>query len=876
MNDSTPNRDALDRITDEIRDQRLGDDAAAAATDRVWKRLRSELAEDHALRSCDDVRALLPAYVAGELSEARALLVGDHTRECVPCRRALLELRSGERPADAADPAARRRQRLPNWLAIAAAVVVLIGGGVLATRIVGNLLAERSFEARVASIDGPLYLVDDRATVPLGAGDTIRARQRLRTARTSGAFLTLDDGSVIEMAPRSELELHASRRGATIELDRGNIIVHAADQGRHRLAVTTDDCLVAVKGTIFAVNAGLKGSRVSVIEGEVEVRYGRSHSSLLPGQQVTTDTRLATVAIEDEIAWSRHADRYTDLLRELTRLQRDIVDVVDTGAPRTSTRLLDLAPPDTVLYIAMPNLVEGLGAARQIFSGRLAESDVLRDWWQREIVANGIDAEIEASLDRLQFLGEALGDEVVVALPGSVLDGTGGPVVLAEVDDPAALRALIDDNLHGAPGAADAVAVVDDPSQPVADGTEIVIWVTDDLVAAAPTADALRAVSSLKRGSAQSRFASTNLYARLAERYAAGIEWLVGFDVERSLAATAANDADTDMLDRIGLLDATTLVAERHRTAAGSAVDAELRFRGRRHGVAAWLAEPAPLSTLDFISADASLVSAAAAKDGLELFDELLDLIAANGPETLSELERFEDDLGIDLRDDLASAIGGEAAFALDGPVLPVPSWKLVLEVYDPGTLEHAFNQVIDRANTELEANGSEPISIRHDAGSGLVTTTVSHPSSPISLTWTVTDGYLVAGPSRAAVEQALRIRNSGLGLTGSRVFRDLLPANGFANCSALVYRNLTGLVGALPTGAMTGELAPYQELLNESASPGLICVYGLDDRILLSGTGPSLLSLAPVLGMPGMIPTDELVGAIDDETSDEALSSRS
>ena len=31
----------------------------------------------NALRSCDDVRALLPAYVAGELSEARTLLVGD-------------------------------------------------------------------------------------------------------------------------------------------------------------------------------------------------------------------------------------------------------------------------------------------------------------------------------------------------------------------------------------------------------------------------------------------------------------------------------------------------------------------------------------------------------------------------------------------------------------------------------------------------------------------------------------------------------------------------------------------------------------------------------------------------------------------------------
>ncbi|MGD8440568.1 MAG: FecR family protein, partial [Holophagae bacterium] len=811
--------------------------------------------------------------------EARALLVDDHTRGCVPCRRALLELRGGGRTAQSSDATAVRRHRLPTWLAAAAAVVVLIGGSVLATRVIGNLLAERAFTARVASIDGPLYLVDDRDTVKLGAGDTIRARQRLRTARSAGAFLTLDDGSVIEMAPRSELELHASRRGATIELDRGNIIVHAADQGRHRLAVTTEDCRVAVKGTIFAVNAGLKGSRVSVIEGEVDVRYGRSHSSLLPGEQVTTNSRLATVAIEDEIAWSRHADEYADLLRELTRLQRDIVDVVDTAAPRTSTRLLDLAPPDTVLYIAMPNLADGLGAARQVFSSRLADSEVLRDWWQREIVATGIDVEIEASLDRLQFLGEALGDEVVVALPASVLGGTGGPVVLAEVDDAAALRALLDDHLLGTPGAASAVAVVDDPAEPVADGAEIVIWVGDDLVAAAPTADALRAVADVERTSGTTAFATTDLYARLAERYTRGVEWLIGFDVERGLTATAAIGPadDTAMLGRLGLLDATTLVGERYRTAAGSAVDAELRFRGPRHGVAAWLAEPAPLSTLDFISADASLVSAAAAKDGLELFDELLDVVAATGPESLTELERFEDHLGIDLRDDLASAIGGEGAFALDGPVLPVPTWKLVLEVYDPETLEHAFRQVIDRANAELAATGAEPITIRHDERNGLVTTTVSHPSSPISLTWTMADGYLVAGPNRAAVEHALRIRSSGLGLTESTVFRDLLPTNGFTNCSALVYRNLSGLIGVLPTGAMSGELAPYQQLLNDSAAPGLICVYGLDDRILVSGTGPSLLSLAPVLGMPGLIPTDELVGSMADHPPRiEAVSSRS
>ena len=37
---------------------------------------------------------------------------------------------------------------------------------------------------------------------------------------------------------------------------------------------------------------------------------------------------------------------------------------------------------------------------------------------------------------------------------------------------------------------------------------------------------------------------------------------------------------------------------------------------------------------------------------------------------------------------DLAASLGGEFALALDGPLMPVPSWKLVSEVYDPGRFQ--------------------------------------------------------------------------------------------------------------------------------------------------------------------------------------------
>ena len=870
MTDSTRNPDFLDRVAGEIHDHVLDDETVAAATDRVWNAIHAEFAVDTSLRSCADVQTLLPAFVAGELPEGKALLVGDHTRECVPCRRALLELRNGGERFSRPSAPRLENHSLPTWLKVAAALLLMIGAGSMAWISGGNFLADRNLSAQIASNDGSLQLVSDHETTDLAEGDNIAAHQRIRASRDAGAFIRLADGSMIEMAPRSEIALRGSRRGTTIELGRGNIIVHAAKQGRGRLAVTTSDCEVAVKGTIFAVNHGLKGSRVSVIEGEVEVRQGGIQAMLLPGDQLTTDDRLKGVAIEDEIAWSANADEHRRLLAELTRLQVAVADAVDIAAPRTSTRLLDLAPADTVLYVAMPNLTEGLGAARQIFSSRLAESEVLRDWWQREIVEANIDTQIEDSLDQLQFLGDAVGDEVVVALGSSGLPGASTPLFLAELEDPQAFRTRLEERLASIPDGTRPVQLLADPDEPISDGVEVLIWVTDDLVVAAGTADLIRGVAARLDGTAQSTFVGTELHQRLGERYAAGVEWLLGIDLQRTIVE-ATRDSEPDvvaMMERFGLTDATTMVFERHRDEIGSRIDADLRFDGPRRGVAAWLAEPAPLATLDFVSQDAYLVSAVAAKDGIELFDELLGMVAELGPDALGEFESFESEIGIDLRDDLAAAIGGEGTFAVDGPVLPIPTWKLILEVYDPVTLEHTIGQLIQRANTELAANGKDPIEIDVRTADGQTLTTLRHSSSPVAFTYTLQNGFLVAGSSRWAVENAMAVRHSGMGLATSAGFRELLPDNGFTDCSALIYRNLAPIIGVLPQGAMGSQLGEYETLLKESAAPGLFCAYGLEDRILIAGSGPSLVGLAPLLGVQTLMDLDQTAADGPDELS--------
>ncbi|MEJ2189754.1 MAG: FecR family protein, partial [Acidobacteriota bacterium] len=377
------NEELVERVAGEIREQRLDDDTVHQAVDRVWKRLENQEAGRRPLASCEDFQAAIPALVAGTLPEARALLVADHTRECVPCRRALIEARgqtSGTAgPARKNLGASRRRNRI---LLRVAAALLAITGGVIGVRVVGNLMANRELRASVQAVDGSLQFVAQNEVRELDTGSFVLAHQVVRTKKDSGAFLRLGDGSVIEMDERSELALKASQRGTTIDLRRGNIIVHAADQHGGRLFVGTNDCTVAVKGTIFAVDHGLKGSRVSVIEGEVEVVQGSRSSVLQPGDQLSTDARLRPVPLEDEFSWSRDAENHRELVRALRGLRRAVAGAIDTAPPRSSTRLLDMAPGDTLIYAAIPNLTADLDAARAALAEHLAASNALSEWWQ--------------------------------------------------------------------------------------------------------------------------------------------------------------------------------------------------------------------------------------------------------------------------------------------------------------------------------------------------------------------------------------------------------------------------------------------------------------------------------------------------------------
>src|SRR4029079_16455845 len=141
----TNDESILDKVTAEIRNTPVDPDAESAAAGRVWARVSAAAGEAKLqspavvaadrIEGCNDFQSLIPAYISGNLSEARSLLLVDHTHECIPCRKAMKEARV--RRAGTQTPAKANRSTLrPVILRWGIAAALVIGFGLLAVPLV--------------------------------------------------------------------------------------------------------------------------------------------------------------------------------------------------------------------------------------------------------------------------------------------------------------------------------------------------------------------------------------------------------------------------------------------------------------------------------------------------------------------------------------------------------------------------------------------------------------------------------------------------------------------------------------------------------------------------------------------------------------------
>jgi hypothetical protein len=253
--------------------------------------------------------------------------------------------------------------------------------------------------------------------------------------------------------------------------------------------------------------------------------------------------------------------------------------------------------------------------------------------------------------------------------------------------------------------------------------------------------------------------------------------------------------------------------------------------------VASWLGAPAPVGALDFVSPEASFAAAGVFKDPDEMLADALALAASQD----GNLRDLDNERLIALRQDLASALGGDIAVAIDGPWLPQPSWKLAVEVYDRPRLQGAIEELVREWNRSGEGHGAE---LSEEEVNGRVVYRLDRTGgTPAAgaIHYLYEDGYLVAGPHRALLLEAVTQRAAGISLGNSSKFTALLPRDREMHFSAVVYQDLGGAGAALADWLSQNQnLAPddraAMQAMMSSGGPGLVVAYGGSDRVEIVG----------------------------------------
>jgi len=265
------------------------------------------------------------------------------------------------------------------------------------------------------------------------------------------------------------------------------------------------------------------------------------------------------------------------------------------------------------------------------------------------------------------------------------------------------------------------------------------------------------------------------------------------------------------------------------------------------------------MGALEYISPDANVAAAFVVKEPTALVDDLLAFLETVKPDLRQNLKEMEAKRGINIRDDFAAPLGGEFAFAIDGPILPTPSWKMVFEVYDQARLQQSFERVVEQLNQWAAKEGKAGLQWERAEINGRTFYALKSPNLGLEVHYAYVDGYLVAAPSRALVDRSLRYRESGITLLRSPRFTAQLPADGNANFSAVFYHDLAPLIEPLAervakSKSMSEEQQQALKSIGASTTPTLAYAYAQGDRIVLASNtegGPFGLSPSSLLGLP-------------------------
>ncbi|HEV7798133.1 MAG TPA: hypothetical protein VGO73_08265, partial [Pyrinomonadaceae bacterium] len=365
-------------------------------------------------------------------------------------------------------------------------------------------------------------------------------------------------------------------------------------------------------------------------------------------------------------------------------------------------------------------------------------------------------------------------------------------------------------------------------------------------------------------------FTGTDFHNRVARVYQEGAGLVVAANLERLIEKTkpemikgAGGEQRESALKQLGILNLKYFVLDQTTAAGKTHTQATVSFSEAERGIPSWLADPGPMGSLEYISPDANVVAGFVVRDPVKLVDDLLGVIETVSPDLRKNLDKQQADHGLDIRRDIAAPLGGEFAFAIDGPILPTPSWKMVFEVNDSAHLQQTLERVVGEINKEAAKFGKTGLVWdRADIG-GRAYYTLRSADFGVEVNYTYVNGYVVMGPSQAMVARSVQMQAQGYTLLRSQRFTAGLPADGNANFSALFYHNLAPLVQpfAERIANSAGNLPAEQQAAIKSMAadmpPTLAYAYAQGDSITFAANtegGPFGLSPATLLGVPNSL----------------------
>ena len=783
-------KDRLDTAVDALRDEPLDAGTLAAARGRVWDTLSAA-----ADVGCAEFRPDFRAYVSGALTGGRRVLLEDHLGRCSQCRTALAEMK-GERRVIAMPQ--RSAVRWGGRAALAAAAALIVSVLYLGRGTLDVWMAPGGPRATVVSASGPLYRLAGGA---LAAGASIGEKESIRTGPGAHAVLRLADGSTVDVNERTELLVTAAWSGQAVHLQRGDVIVQAAKQRRGQLRVLTRDSVASVKGTVFAVSAGLAGSVVSVVEGSVAVNQPGRDVLLSPGQQAAS-SRALNSSVAQAVAWSPKAGEYLQLLASFAQIERQIAPF--SSPLRTNSALLSYLPAGAFVYGAVPNLGGKIGLGLAAAEQQTVENAAFRTWWDSEA-----GLQLRRIVERVQSVSAYLGDEIVftVAAAGPRGPHDGVPMVMARVQP--GKRAALASALEAL------FAEAGESSRPYS--------VSEDLVVASDSPAHLAwAINQLGQG------ASSPFAAAVGDRYRRGAGWLIAMDAAPVIAMASTDDAPP--VEFAGMVGVKYLFLEQRSPEGAEENEVTVVFEGARKGMASWLADAGSGGAAEYLPADSLLAAYVSMREPGQLFQEFTKLMTTNQQASFDHvLSEIESKLGAGFVANLASAMGTEAAFAVQGFSASGPAWVTVALANDAAVIDSSFAKLVETFNAELPAEHQDRRAVLgQETANGRTWKTLRAGGVPFGVTWTYDGGYMVAASDRGTAERAIATRHGGSALIWSPAFQAQLPASAGMHPAAFGWLNTKGALGILSAFSPNSEAT---KLLAERDAV-LVVFDGKPDRI--------------------------------------------